>query len=122
VPTYNLHLQGIRELFKQAVDDRFVANNPVDGIKQKKLAKPIRHTAKMSEFKAIVKSIRDQKLSDTADESADYIEFLGLAGLGQAEASSLTWGDVNMEASQIPLSVTRLGRAFLSRSTPNSGP
>ena len=39
--------------------------------------------------------------SFTADESADYIEFLGLAGLGQAEASSLTWGDVNMEASQI---------------------
>ena len=101
VPTYNLHLQGIRELFKQAVDDRLLASSPVDGIKQRKLSRPIRETASPAEFKAIVESIRSQKLADTFEESADMVEFLGLAGLGQAEASSLTWGDVNFESSQL---------------------
>jgi integrase len=28
-------------------------------------------------------------------KSADFVEFLGLAGLGQAEAAALTWGDVD---------------------------
>jgi integrase len=31
------------------------------------------------------------------NESADFLEFLGLAGLGQAEAATLTWADVNLE-------------------------
>ena len=46
-------------------------------------------------------SIRTQKYADTAEESADFIEFLGLAGLGQAEASALTWGHVNFERGQL---------------------
>jgi integrase len=40
-------------------------------------------------------------MSTNADESADLAEFMGFAGLGQAETSSLTWGDVNLEKGQI---------------------
>ena len=101
IPTYNLHLQGVRALFKQAVDDHLLASSPVEGVKQKRIARPIRKTPTLTEFALIVQSIRAQKLADTAHDSADYIEFLGLAGLGQAEVSSLTWGDVNFEASQL---------------------
>jgi integrase len=32
-----------------------------------------------------------------AQDSADFLEFLGLAGLGQAEASSLARGDIDFE-------------------------
>jgi len=100
-PSYNLHLQGIRALFRQAVDDRLLASSPVVGIKQRKLAKPIRQTPTVAEFNAVVASIRAQKLSDTAGESADYVEFLGLAGLGQAETAALTWKDVDFTRGQI---------------------
>jgi integrase len=36
-----------------------------------------------------------------AQDSADFLEFLGLAGLGQAEAGSLTRADVDLEAGRI---------------------
>jgi len=36
-----------------------------------------------------------------AQDSADFLEFLGLAGLGQAEAGSLTPADVDLTAGQI---------------------
>ena len=29
--------------------------------------------------------------------SADFVEFLGLAGLGQAEAAALTWPDIDWQ-------------------------
>jgi integrase len=47
------------------------------------------------QFHAIVESIRSQRFTDHADDSADFVEFLGLAGLGQAEASSLVWSDID---------------------------
>lgn len=100
-PSYNLHLQTVRAVFRLAVDDRLIASNPADGIKQKKLDKPIRQTPTWAQFQAVVDSIRTQKFADTAEESADYVEFIGLAGLGQAEASALAWRDVSFERDQI---------------------
>jgi integrase len=47
------------------------------------------------QFHAIVDSIRGQRFTDHANDSADFVEFLGLAGLGQAEASSLVWGVID---------------------------
>ena len=45
--------------------------------------------------------IRAQVASPHAQVTGDFVEFLGLAGLGQAEASSLTWGDVDWQRGQI---------------------
>jgi len=113
-PSYNLYLQGIRELFRQAVDDRLLASSPVDGIKQRKLSRPIRQAPTLAEFRAIVDSIRNQKYSDTAQESADFVEFLGLAGMGLAEASALTWGHIDLDRGQIIVfrHKTRMGYAL----------
>lgn len=99
--SYNLHLGTIRAVFRLAVDDRMLAASPVDGVKERRRSQPIRQTPTLDEFQRIVASIRSQKLSDTAQESADYIEFLGLAGLGQAEATALRWQDVSFERGQI---------------------
>ncbi len=99
--SHNLHLECIRAVFRLAVRDRIMATSPVEGIRQKKRPKPIRQTPTMDEFRAIVASIRGQRFSDTAKESADYVEFLGLAGLGQAETSALRWQDVSFERQQI---------------------
>ena len=49
----------------------------------------------VAQFEAIVADIRRLRFSDHAEHTADFVEFLGLAGLGQAEASSLTWGYVD---------------------------
>jgi integrase len=99
--SYNLHLLLIREVFQLAVDDKLIASNPTTGIEKKRLGKPIKQTPTMEQFQAIVKDIRTQPFSDTRDESADLVEFYGLAGLGRAEARSLTWGDVNFKDGQI---------------------
>jgi integrase len=99
--SYNLHLGTIRAVFRLGVDDRLLATSPVDGVREKRRSRPIRSTPTLAQFAAIVESIRNQQLSDTASESADYVEFLGLAGLGQAEASSLRWQDVNFERGQV---------------------
>ena len=63
---------------------------------------PIRKTPTFVQFQTILESIRSQQFNGhDADESADFVEFIGLAGLGQAEASSLTWDDVDFERQQI---------------------
>jgi integrase len=99
--SYTLHLLEIRALFQLAVDDKLIASNPADGIEKRKQGKPIRQTPTLEQVQAIVDSIRSQPFADTREESADFVEFLGLAGLGLAEASALTWGDVNFDRGQI---------------------
>jgi len=70
---------------------------PFEGVKTrwKKPQKPKRFVPTQEQFQAIVADIRAQKYNAEAEDSADFVEFLGSAGLGQAEASSLTWGDVD---------------------------
>ena len=97
----NQHLRALRAALKLAVDDGMIYRSPLEGVREKKVSRPIRTTPTLEEFRAIVASIRSQLQSDTREESADYVEFMGLAGLGQAEAASLTWGDVNFERGQI---------------------
>jgi len=97
----NKYLGVIRAMFQLAVDDRILAHSPAEGLREQKLDTPIRKTPSVEEFKAIVESIRAQPFSDTAVESSDLVEFYGLAGLGMAEASALTWGDVNFKKGQL---------------------
>jgi len=58
-------------------------------------------TQTFEQFKAIVADVRAQLLNADAWDSADFLEFLGLAGLGQAEAGSLTPADIDLAAGQI---------------------
>ncbi len=98
----NLHLACIQEILHGAVEDRLIAQSPAAGIKRSKLDKPIRKTPSFKQFKAIVESIRSQEFNGhDADESADFVEFTGLAGLGQAEASALTWDEIDWQREQI---------------------
>jgi integrase len=98
---YNSVLTVIRSAFDLAVQDRVIADSPVAHLTYRKRATPIRLTPTFDEFKAIVASIRAQKLNRTAEQSADFVEFLGLAGLGQAEVAAITRADVHLEAGRI---------------------
>jgi integrase len=100
---YNAALTVIRDALKLAVRDKIIIESPADGLKYRTRTKPIRLTPTFEQFKAIVADIRSQRFNREAEQSGDFIEFLGLAGLGQAEAAAITRAHVYLEAGQITL-------------------
>jgi integrase len=93
----NLHIACAKEIFSMALRDNVIARSPAAHLRSVKPDKPIRKTPTFEEFKAIVADIRSQRFNADAEESADFVEFLGLAGLGQAEASALRKPDIDWE-------------------------
>jgi len=88
VASYNLYLEFIRAAFALALADRAITDSPVTSLKTKAREKPIRRTPTFEDFRAIVADIRNQQWNADARDSGDFVEFIGLAGLGQAEAAS----------------------------------
>lgn len=101
--TYNRYAGVLRQVFLQAVNDRIISESPFDRVrtKSKRPQKPVRRVPTVDQLAAIVQSVRTQPGSAHAEDSANFLEFLGLAGVGQAEASSLTWDDVDFAKEQI---------------------
>jgi integrase len=97
----NLHISCVKELFNSAVRDRIISASPAAHLRSAKREKPIRLTPTFEQFKAIIADVRAQVFNADAQDSADFLEFLGLAGLGQAEAGSLRRADVDFAAGQI---------------------
>jgi integrase len=97
----NLHISCVKELFNSAVRDRIISASPAAHLRSAKREKPIRLTPTFEQFEAIIADVRAQVFNADAQDSADFLEFLGLAGLGQAEASSLTRADVDLAAGHI---------------------
>jgi integrase len=98
----NLFISCIKEIFALALRDRIIAASPAAHLRYAKRQKRIRATPSFGEFKAIVENIRSQKYNGhDAQESADFVEFLGLAGLGKAEAAALRQSDIDWERETI---------------------
>jgi integrase len=97
----NLFISCINEIFELAVRDRIIAVSPAAHLRYAKREKPIRPTPTYEEFKAIIADVRGQPFNADAQDSANFLEFLGLAGLGQAEAGSLTRSDIDFDAGHI---------------------
>jgi integrase len=98
---YNSALMLVRDALEAAVRDRIIAENPARDLKYRKRKKPIRLTPTFEQFNQMVAEIRAQKFNQVAQQSGDFIEFIGLAGLGAAEAASLTPAEVDFEAGHI---------------------
>jgi integrase len=99
--SYNQALTVIRDALAMAVADKIIIESPAVGLKYRKPAKPIRLTPSFEQFKQIVDDVRAQRFNADAEQSADFVEFLGLAGLGQAEAASIKRSDVDLDAGRI---------------------
>ena len=98
----NLFMSCIKEIFALALRDRIIATSPAAHLRYAKRQKRIRATPSFEEFKAIVETIRSQKYNGhDAQESADFVEFLGLAGLGKAEAAALRQSDIDWQRETI---------------------
>jgi integrase len=98
---YNAALTLLRDIFNLAVRDRIIAESPAAHLKHKKREKPIRLTPSFEQFRAIVADVRAQHFNADAQDSGDFLEAMGLLGLGQAELAPMTRADVDLAASQI---------------------
>jgi integrase len=101
VSSRNGYVWFLRDLFELAVRDRMLAVSPAVHLKGARRPTPIRLTPTFEEFTAIIADVRAQPFNADARDSADFLEFMGLAGLGQAEVSSLTRADVDLAAGRI---------------------
>jgi integrase len=101
--TYNRYAGLLKQLLEIAVKDQILAESPFDQVTTpwKKPQTPVRCVPTVQQFQTIVDEIREQRHTRFAAATADFVEFLGLAGVGQAEAGSLTWGDVDWQNERI---------------------
>jgi integrase len=109
---YNTYLTTLRDIFALAVRDRYISDSPCDGLTYRHREQPIRLTPSLDEFQAIIADIRAQQFNADAQDSANFVEFIGLAGLGQAEAVGLTRKHVKFDAEQIQLFRHKTRQAF----------
>jgi integrase len=98
---YNSALTVVRDAFELAVNDKVIVESPAKGLKYRTRNKPIRLTPTFEQFEQIVADVRGQRFNADAEQSGDFVEFLGLAGLGQAEAASIKRSDVDLDAGRI---------------------
>lgn len=101
--TYNRYAGFLKQLFALAVKDRIIPESPAKALRTpwKRPQQPLRQIPTIEQFEKIVESIRTQPFNDHAQDTADFVEFLGLAGLGQAEAASLVWGDIEWKRNRM---------------------
>jgi integrase len=109
---YNTFVTTLRDIFALAVRDRCLADSPCAGFKYRKREQPIRLTPSFEEFQAIVADIRSQPFNADARDSANFVEFIGLAGVGQAEAAGLTRKHVHFDKGQIQFFRYKTRQAF----------
>ncbi|MBA3573162.1 MAG: tyrosine-type recombinase/integrase [Pyrinomonadaceae bacterium] len=110
---YNDALSTIRQALDLAVDDKIIAESPAAKLKYRKRSKPIRQTPTFEQFQAIIASIRAQPFNRERDDSGDFVEFMGLSGLGQAEMASLVRSDVDLDAGRITVFRHKTSKGFV---------
>lgn len=112
--SFNRYGLFLRQLFELAVADKMIAESPVARMKRtwKRPQKPARNIPTPEQFQAIVSNIRAQGSNAEARQSADFVEFMGSAGLGQAEVSALTLADIDREKNQIRVRRQKTGELF----------
>ena len=123
--TRNQYRAFVRALFDFAVSDAVIVKNPFDPkiIRTAKREPVTRLIPSPQEFEQIIAEIRQPswKLERGKrggqrpmyqNDSADFAEFLGRAGVGQAEAGSLTWADIDEEREVIHYLRKKTKRAF----------
>jgi len=93
--TFNHYRLFLRQAFDLAVADNFMLakDHPFERMQiARKRPDPVRRNIPTQEqFERIIASVREVD----GEAEADFLEFLGLAGVGQAEAAALEWSDIS---------------------------
>lgn len=109
--TYNYHAFVLGQLCKIAHRDQVTGENiyKVAAIKWKRVPRRMPKLPTLEEFEAILTAIRTNRLTDDGKANAkslaagDVVEFMGRAGLGQAETWNLRWRDVDFEKGEMQI-------------------
>jgi integrase len=109
---YNSALALVRSALDLAVRDRIIVENPVAHLKYRRRETPVRLTPTYEQFQEIVADVRAQPFNADAQDSGDFLEVMGLLGLGQAELSALRRSDVDLAASRIFIKRRKTGAGF----------
>lgn len=100
--SYNEYIRFLRHLFANAVKSLAIAESPATGLAELKRENPIRLTPAWELFQAIPQNIRRQTFAD-AEDSAELLEFMGLAGVGTAEAYNPKRENIDFRSGDIHL-------------------
>ncbi len=101
--TYNEYARFLRQMFDLAVKLRAIADSPAATLRGLGVESPIRLTPSWEQFQSIVNHIRSQKLNAQSADSADLVEFMGLAGVGTAECANLKGHHIDFASGRITL-------------------
>lgn len=113
---------ALRGVFEVCVQDKAIDTNPAASFQGSADKGIKRLTPTFEQFEAIVASIRGEKFSDTAQASADLVEFMGKAGVGNAECADLRWQDIDFSRGQIHLLRRKTGKAYTIKLYPRVRP
>lgn len=114
VAQYNHGRQWLLAFFDFAVANRKLSRSPIDKrlLKAKRRPRVIRNAPTPEEFEAILAQVRAQPFTDHSDDSADVLEFMGRAGVGQAETAGLKHEHINLVDGTIKLFRVKTQTAF----------
>jgi len=122
--TVNSYITLARQMFQLAVDDRAIPANPAESIKYRKRGVRKDPTPTYEQFKEIVAHLRSVERHNPhgRGETADYIEFMGEAGLGQAEIAGLRLQDVDLPTGRMSIFRRKTTTSFSVPIYPNARP
>lgn len=103
--TYNLARQWLGALFSFCMANSAISRLPFTKatLPPRKKSKPVRLSPVAKEFEAMVNDIRNQAFSPNAADTADLVDFMGHAGVGQAECAGLQRQHVSLSRDEITL-------------------
>lgn len=105
VATYNHARQWLMAFFDYAVANGKIQKSPLEkgNVKAMRRPKVIRNAPSPEEFEKILAEIRAQRFTNHADDTGNVVEFMGRAGVGQAEANGLRWQDIDFNGGALKL-------------------
>jgi len=114
--SYNELVREIKILIEVGIRRGIISQNPFTTIPKNKKRKPIKdkptETPSFEQFWKIVEQIRRNRFTDHAEESANFVEFMGCAGLGAAEVRKLKWVDIKCDLGKIAISRNKTDQYF----------
>jgi integrase len=96
------YLTVLKSFFRDAHADKVIGDDPAVGLREtRKPESSIKVIPKLEQVQKVIATIRNERLSDTRHEAADFLTFLAGAGLGNAEAANLLVSHVDLKEEQL---------------------
>lgn len=114
--SYNELVWQIKTLIEIAIRREIISRNPFSTIPRNKKRKKVKDsptkTPSFEQFWLIVEEIRNNRFTDHSEESANFVEFMGCAGLGAAEVRNIKRSDIDYEFKKIQIKRVKTDEYF----------